>query len=32
VAAAPERRQEARAELDRWLAGDHTDNNPYRPH
>jgi glyoxylase I family protein len=27
---APQRRQKARAELDRWLAGDHTSNNTYR--
>lgn len=32
VAAAPERRARAGAELDRWLAGDRTDNNTYRPH
>jgi catechol 2,3-dioxygenase-like lactoylglutathione lyase family enzyme len=26
------RRASARAELARWLAGDHTDNNPFRSH
>jgi hypothetical protein len=32
AAAAPERRATAHAELRRWLAGDHTDNNSYRAH
>jgi glyoxylase I family protein len=32
VAAAPQRRRRARTELDRWLAGDRTDNNTYRSH
>ena len=32
VAGAPERRARAGAELDRWLAGDRTDNNTFRPH
>jgi catechol 2,3-dioxygenase-like lactoylglutathione lyase family enzyme len=32
VAAAPDRRATAGAELDRWLAGDRADNNTYRPH
>jgi glyoxylase I family protein len=32
VAAAPERRTRAHAELDRWLAGDRADNNTFRPH
>jgi glyoxylase I family protein len=27
---APERKQNARSELNRWLAGDHTSNNTYR--
>jgi glyoxylase I family protein len=27
---APQRRLKARAELDRWLAGDHSSNNNYR--
>jgi glyoxylase I family protein len=30
VAAAPSLRSRARAELDRWLAGDLTDNNDFR--
>jgi catechol 2,3-dioxygenase-like lactoylglutathione lyase family enzyme len=32
VASAPDRRAKAHAELARWLAGDHTDNNTYRAH
>ena len=32
VHGAPARRTRARAELDRWLAGDHSDNNTYRAH
>jgi catechol 2,3-dioxygenase-like lactoylglutathione lyase family enzyme len=32
TAAAPVRRQRARDELARWLAGDHTENNTYRAH
>ncbi len=32
VAGAAARRPTARAELERWLAGDHTDNNTFRPH
>jgi catechol 2,3-dioxygenase-like lactoylglutathione lyase family enzyme len=32
VAAAPARRARAHAELRRWLAGDHSDNNTYRKH
>ena len=32
TAEAPARRAGAKAELDRWLAGDHTDNNRFRPH
>ncbi len=32
VRGAAERRGRARAELERWLAGDHTDNNTYRAH
>jgi glyoxylase I family protein len=30
LAGATDRRTNARRELDRWLAGDHTDNNTYR--
>ncbi len=30
-AIAAQRRQTAAADLDRWLAGDHTPTNPYRP-
>lgn len=32
AAEAPARRTAARAELDRWLAGDHTENNRFRSH
>ncbi|MBA2283807.1 MAG: VOC family protein [Acidimicrobiia bacterium] len=32
VDAAPQRRTQAHAELRRWLAGDHADNNSYRAH
>ena len=32
VTAAPERRALAHKELDRWLSGDHTDNNRFRTH
>jgi catechol 2,3-dioxygenase-like lactoylglutathione lyase family enzyme len=32
VQGAAARRDRARAELDRWLAGDHTDNNTFRAH
>jgi catechol 2,3-dioxygenase-like lactoylglutathione lyase family enzyme len=32
LAGASARRDTARAELARWLAGDHTDNNTYRSH